>query len=142
MAARKKDPAALTKKETDEFRSALEAQQKELYDKSRELLHQNQNPDAHEASGDEVDLATGEYEQAFEYRLRDREKFLIKKIGKALKRIDDGIYNECEECSAPIGKARLKARPVATLCIECKEEQELEEKGYQKRRAYNLDYDL
>lgn len=142
MAARTKDPTELTKKETEEFRAMLEAQQKELYDKSRDLLHQNQNPDSHEASGDEVDLATGEYEQAFEYRLRDREKFLIKKIAKALKRIDEGIYNECEECGGPIGKARLKARPVATLCIECKEEQEAEEKNYQKRRSYNLDYEL
>lgn len=142
MAASTKDPTLLSKKDVKDFRRLLEAQQKELYEKSRELLHQNQNPDAHEATGDEVDQATGEYEQAFEYRLRDREKFLIKKITKALKRIDEGSYNECEECSAPIGKARLKARLVATLCIECKEEQELEEKGYQKRRSYNLDYEL
>jgi DnaK suppressor protein len=142
MAAAEKDPTKLSKKEIEEFRELLGTQQKELYDKSRQLLHQNQDPDNYESSGDEVDLATGEYEQAFEYRLRDREKFLLKKIGKALQRLDDGVYNECEECGGPIGVPRLKARPVATLCIECKEEQEQEEKGYQKRRSYNVDYDL
>lgn len=83
---------------------------------------------------DEVDLATAEYDQAFEFRIRDRERMLLRKVEKALNRIDEGEYDECEECNAYIGYKRLAARPEATLCIECKEEQERVERNYSKRR--------
>ncbi len=82
-------------------------------------------------------MATAEYEQSFEYRLRDREKFLLRKVDKALRRIENGEYDECESCGETISKKRLLARPEATLCIVCKEEQEQLEKGYLKRREMN-----
>lgn len=143
MATKRKDPTKLSKKDIEAFKAMLVEQRKELLQQARDTLALTQNDDDPLLqSGDEVDQSTAEYEQAFEYRLRDREKFLLKKIGKALGRIEEGEYNECEECSGPIGKARLKARPVATLCIECKEEQERDEKKYQKRRAYKLDFEF
>jgi DnaK suppressor protein len=140
-AGKKKDPTRLPKKDLNRFRKVLEAQKKELLDHAREMLHVT-HEDHLEQSGDEVDQSTAEYDQAFEYRLRDREKFLLKKIVKALGRIDEGTYNECEECGGTIGTKRLEARIVATLCIECKEEQEQDEKRYQKRRAYKLDFEF
>ena len=91
---------------------------------------------------DEVDLASAEYEAAFENRLRDREKFLIRKIEKALVRIDEGEYDECESCGEYIAFKRLKARPETTYCIVCKEEQEKVEKQFQKKRLQRLNYDL
>ena len=91
---------------------------------------------------DEVDLASAEYEAAFENRLRDREKFLIRTIETALRRIEDGEYDECESCGVYISFKRLKARPETTYCIVCKEEQEKVEKMYQKKRLQRLNYDL
>jgi len=91
---------------------------------------------------DEVDLASAEYEAAFENRLRDREKFLIRKIETALRRLEDGEYDECESCGEYISFKRLKARPETTYCIVCKEEQEKVEKMYQKKRLQRLNYDL
>jgi len=91
---------------------------------------------------DEVDLASAEYEAAFENRLRDREKFLIRKIETALRRMEDGEYDECESCGEYISFKRLKARPETTYCIVCKEEQEKVEKMYQKKRLQRLNYDL
>ena len=91
---------------------------------------------------DEVDLASAEYEAAFENRLRDREKFLIRKIETALRRMDEGEYDECESCGEYISFKRLKARPETTYCIVCKEEQEKVEKMYQKKRLQRLNYDL
>ncbi len=38
--------------------------------------------------------------------------------------MDDGVYGVCEECGEDIGVARLKARPVTTLCVSCKARQE------------------
>jgi DnaK suppressor protein len=66
-------------------------------------------------------------------RIRDRERKLIFKIQEALTRIDEGTFGICEECGEEIGIERLKARPVTTLCIECKSSQEVEEK--KARRA-------
>ena len=139
---KKKDPTDSSAKELKELKGQLEDMRSELIVHARETLAANQEEMGVTVMGDEVDQSTAEYEQAFEYRLRDREKFLLKKIRKALGRLEEGIYNLCEACDGPIGLARLKARPVATLCIECKEEQERDEKNYQKRRAYNLDFEF
>ena len=76
---------------------------------------------------DPADRANYEFERNTTLRIRDRERKLIKKIREAIQRVDDGTYNECEECSEPIGKMRLDARPVTTLCIECKQAQEQKE---------------
>ncbi|MGZ8288756.1 MAG: TraR/DksA family transcriptional regulator [Telluria sp.] len=40
-------------------------------------------------------------------------------VRRALAKIDEGSYGECEECGNPIGYSRLQARPEARLCIAC-----------------------
>ena len=87
----------------------------------------NPNPDH---LNDEVDVATEESHQTLSLRLRDREAMLLNKVEKTLNRIDDEEFGYCDTCGADIGLKRLLARPVATLCINCKEEQEKVEKGY------------
>ncbi len=82
---------------------------------------------------DPSDRALLEGNRNLTLRIRDRERKLISKIDEALMRIDDGSYGKCEECGNEIGFARLKARPVTTLCIECKSSQEAEE----RRRKYS-----
>ena len=54
--------------------------------------------------------------------------FAISKIDEALLRMEDGTYGVCEECGDDIGVDRLKARPVTTLCVRCKSEQEAAER--------------
>lgn len=73
------------------------------------------------------DQASAEMDQNFLLRLKDRERKLIKKIDEALNRIAAGEYGICERCGQEIPYPRLKARPVTTLCIECKTQQEQEE---------------
>lgn len=77
---------------------------------------------------DPTDRATQESDRNFELRIRDRERRLINKIKDALDRIDNGEFGICEECGEEISEARLKARPVTTLCINCKMEEEEKEK--------------
>ncbi|MDP3297197.1 MAG: RNA polymerase-binding protein DksA [Thermodesulfovibrionia bacterium] len=74
------------------------------------------------------DQATAETDRNFMLRLRDRERLLLKKIDEAVEKIDNGTFGICEECGNRIGIKRLEARPVTTLCIECKTRQEEEEK--------------
>ncbi|MCK4468745.1 MAG: TraR/DksA C4-type zinc finger protein, partial [Desulfobacterales bacterium] len=54
---------------------------------------------------------------------------LIKKIKKALERIDNDTFGICEKCDGDISIKRLKARPVTTQCIECKTKEEALEKA-------------
>ncbi len=77
---------------------------------------------------DPTDRATLESERNFTLRIRDRERRLIVKIKEALSRIETGTFGICEECGEDISEQRLKARPVTTLCINCKKSQENEEK--------------
>ena len=74
------------------------------------------------------DQATAEVDSNFELRLKEREQKLLKKIDEALERIATNTYGICERCGEEIPYKRLKARPVTTLCIECKSQQEAEEK--------------
>ena len=77
---------------------------------------------------DPTDRASMESERNFELRIRDRERKLIAKIREALERLENGTFGICEECGEDISEERLKARPVTTLCIECKKKQENEER--------------
>jgi DnaK suppressor protein len=77
---------------------------------------------------DPNDRASLESDRNFELRIRDRERKLIMKMQEAIKRIDDGIFGICEVCGGPISDKRLMARPVTTLCIDCKTKQEKLEK--------------
>ena len=78
---------------------------------------------------DPTDRATLEADRNFMLRIRDRENKLIKKIRKALERIEEGTFGVCESCGEEIGMERLKARPVTTQCIECKTKEEAMEKA-------------
>ncbi len=77
---------------------------------------------------DPNDRASLESDRNFELRIRDRERKLILKMQEAIKRMDDGVFGICEVCNGPISEKRLMARPVTTLCINCKMKQEKMEK--------------
>jgi len=76
---------------------------------------------------DEVDQASIDAEQAMRMRLVNRETLYIKKVDEALRRIEEGTFGECDSCGDDIELRRLQARPTATLCVGCKEEQERRE---------------
>lgn len=77
---------------------------------------------------DPVDRATQEEEFSLELRARDRERRLIKKISKTLKKIEEDDFGFCDSCGIEIGIRRLEARPTADLCIDCKTLAEIKEK--------------
>jgi len=118
----------LNKKELKKFQELLEEKRRTVLDRAREMLSvENMALDTNDLP-DEMDLASSEYLQSFEFRLRGREKSLLSKLDLALKKIEDGTFGICEICEEPIGKKRLEARPETTLCIKCKEDQEREER--------------
>ena len=120
---------ALSKAQTEHFQELLGEKRDRLLAEAKRTLDQDMVIEADERM-DEVDQASSEYMQAFSFRLRGRERFLMNKIEHALKKISEGEYGLCEECEEQISLKRLEARPEAQLCIQCKEAQEKEEAVY------------
>ncbi len=90
---------------------------------------------------DPTDRASLESDRNFLLRIKDRERKLIQKVKEALQRIEDGTFGTCELCGKPISEKRLIARPVTTLCIQCKTEGEVQEqkerlRGTKSRSSY------
>lgn len=76
---------------------------------------------------DEADLAQSDIEQGMTMRMANRENFKVKRLYRALDKIKEGSYGECDSCGSDIGFSRLLARTIAELCIACKEEEERKE---------------
>lgn len=117
----------MRKQELTRYRRALEAQLSEL---SQHGVSTVQGMvEGGEELPDPNDRASRESEIESELRMRDRERKLIPKIRQALARIDAGTFGRCVSCGQPIAAARLRARPVTDLCIDCKRESELRERA-------------
>ena len=111
------------------FRQLLMQRRQDLTEGATDTVSEMTDED--DTFPDPNDRATLESDRNFTLRIRDRERKLIVKIDKALQRITDGEFGICEECGEEIGVERLKVRPVTTLCIACKQEQEIQEKARQ-----------
>jgi DnaK suppressor protein len=113
----------MRKRETERYRSLLEAQLSTLVGEGEKAVHQMVGD-----GGDEIpdpnDRATVEESRNWSLRLRDRDRKLIGKVQQALERLEAGTFGKCTACGRPISSARLKARPVTDLCIDCKTEAE------------------
>jgi DnaK suppressor protein len=116
----------LSEKEKAQIRSVLEDEQKRLARTSQNALSYSMNHERN-IGRDSIDESMEEEIFSTEMRLHDREKFLLGKINKQLTRLAANEIDVCEECGEPISFRRLMARPVTTLCIDCKEQSEREE---------------
>ena len=116
----------LSPKEKAQIRTVLEEEQKRLARKSENALNYSMNHERN-IGRDSIDESMEEEIFSTEMRLHDREKFLLGKIAKQLARLDANEIDVCDECGESISFRRLMARPVTTLCIDCKEQAEREE---------------
>lgn len=111
----------------DEIRRMLEQQRDEILATNEEIIASGKMGTDGTNFPDMSDQATAEQDQNLNIRMRSREQKLLVKIEETLERIAAGDYGICQECEEPIQYERLKARPVTTLCIDCKTEQEAQE---------------
>ena len=110
----------LTPTQSDELKQRLQAEHARLAENAQQAIGFTMDRDRDRIGRDSMDESTEEELYSTQLRLHDRENFLLAKIQDALKRLEAGEIDECEECSEPIGFRRLMARPVTTLCFECK----------------------
>ena len=109
------------------FKEILTNQLEELLNRSDSTVSGMTAPK--ENLPDPTDRASFESDRDLILRIRDRESKLIKKIKLALDRIEDNTFGVCENCGEDISIARLQARPVTTLCIDCKTKEEAAERA-------------
>ncbi len=113
----------MNKRDLQRFKKLLLEQRDQLVGNQRKALGGDIHLDPDDFP-DEIDTASSEINLQFTGRLREREQGLLAKIDTALQKMDNGNFGECVNCGEDIGVKRLRARPVAELCIDCKAEQE------------------
>jgi DnaK suppressor protein len=114
----------LTAQQADALRERLQADLNRLGNQAHSALEFTMDRDRDRIGRDSMDESTEEEIYSTQLRLHDRETFLLTKVKEAIERLEAGKLDECEECSEPIGFKRLMARPVTTLCFECKSARE------------------
>ena len=113
----------MRKRDLESFKKLLLEQRDELRGNAKKTRSEDIHVDPDDFP-DEIDIASSEVNLQFAGRLREREHGLLGKIEAALVKIETGEFGECVSCGEQIGVARLRARPVAERCIDCKSEQE------------------
>jgi RNA polymerase-binding transcription factor DksA len=103
-------------KELDRLRSELAVVEQEM-----DALIQESGEGA---GDDQADAGTKTFEREHEMSLVINARDMVLQTERALERIENKTYGNCEECGSPIGKARLQVFPRATLCMLCKQKEE------------------
>ena len=118
----------LNQKEKAQIRAVLAEELRRLSKKAESALSYSMNHERN-IGRDSIDESMEEELFSTEMRLHDREKFLLGKINKQIARLSTGEIDVCDDCGETISFRRLLARPVTTLCIDCKEQSEREEQA-------------
>jgi DnaK suppressor protein len=113
----------LSNTEKEQLRDVLEAARKRLAKVGQSALNYSMNHERN-IGRDSIDESMEEELFSTEMRLHDREKYLLGKVDKQLARLREDTIDVCEDCGEKIAFKRLLARPVTTLCIDCKEQNE------------------
>jgi DnaK suppressor protein len=116
----------LTNAEKEQLKGVLETARKRLAKVGERALNYSMNHERN-IGRDSIDESMEEEIFSTEMRLHDREKYLLGKVDKQIVRLKDDSIDVCEDCGEKIAFKRLMARPVTTLCIDCKEQNEREE---------------
>jgi RNA polymerase-binding protein DksA len=116
----------MTKNQLEKYRDALLALRSRLKGDVSHLTSEALRKDSGEAGGNlsntpihMADLGSDAFEQEFTLSLLENEEQTLEQIAAALKRIDQGSFGRCEECTGPIPSARLQALPFTRHCVEC-----------------------
>jgi RNA polymerase-binding transcription factor len=118
------EKTAVSKKELDDLRERLLAEQAELQEQlttiEEQSFAQSQSDLSGEVAFDEenADAGTFTFERERDLSIENNVRDLLRKIERSLARMDEGTYGICSRCGKPIEKARLKALPYVDLCIK------------------------
>jgi DnaK suppressor protein len=127
----------LNPKEIEQIEKRLKDAERKLTFNAQQSLQLSRDRAA-DTGRDSLDQSTTEEMLSTDLRLRDRENKLLSKIRGAIVRLKEETIDQCEDCGEGIGFKRLMARPVTTLCIDCKERREEREKLEQAEEVFDF----
>ncbi|MBO9668004.1 MAG: TraR/DksA family transcriptional regulator [Bdellovibrio sp.] len=111
----------LNNNDLENLKESLLFQKSSILNKSHEFKAEQSSISG---NGDEAEVASQDVANNISIHLHERDRTALYAIERALGKISDGTYGQCEACGELIGARRLQARPFTALCIECMEEQE------------------
>lgn len=121
----------MDKQELSKYKALLNIQREKLEKGldhiEKDMLNKSQRDSSGDLSGYSfhmADQATDNFDTEFTFDLASNEQKFLNEIDAALKRIDEGVFGDCEQCQKPIAIKRLKAIPYARSCIKCQEAME------------------
>ncbi len=103
----------------DLIRKSLLLQKSEILNRDSEFKQAQESISRY---SDEADQTAQELQNNVSIQLHERERKSLLLIEKTLSKFNEGTYGLCESCGDEIGLNRLRARPLAALCIACMEE--------------------
>jgi len=116
------------------LKGMLESRRREIHAKLRSLREQipADAPDVRDAEEQSVD----DFVQEVDLALMQMKSDTLKKIDRAIQRLEEGTYGRCQECEVDIAAARLRALPFAALCRDCQEEAESRVRAAREAKAF------
>lgn len=126
MNSAENDSSVLQNDELEFIRKSLLIQKSEILNKHQEFKIQQTSS---AKAADEVDAVVQNLQDNLNIQLHERDHVSLILIDKALAKFATGTYGQCESCEEMIDLRRLKARPLATLCISCMEDNEKDSKS-------------
>lgn len=120
----------MNKKELARFRKLIQAERERVRRNIGVIEEEISDRTSNKASGNQgysnhmADIGSDAIEQEQAFLHASQETEYLTQLDEALKRVDDGTYGECEECSGTIPLKRLEAYLAAMLCVVCKSKQE------------------
>lgn len=122
----------MNKRDLKKFEKILRMMRDEVLTEVSQIHKENLGRNLREESGElsgysthMADMAGDEAELAMNLRILATEQDILDELDDALNRIEQGTYGVCESCGGKIAKARLTAKPFASLCISCRQRQEM-----------------
>lgn len=122
----KKKPPVKLSAEMITFRQQLVEEQARLEAELEEIESRTSRLDETERASEmshyddlPADLASETFEREKDLAIGESVHHLLLRVMSAIEKVDRGTYGLCDGCSKPIKKARLKAMPFATMCLDC-----------------------
>lgn len=106
------------------MKQTLVARRSAILNKSLEFTREQRREEIAFSRADETEIASLDTNLTLSYQIHERDRTILLQIDRALSKILEGNYGNCEDCNGEISSKRLEARPFAIYCIECQEERE------------------
>ncbi|MNJ91104.1 RNA polymerase-binding transcription factor DksA [compost metagenome] len=118
----------LSQNDLNTLKESLLFQKSSILNKTHEFKAEQSNTST---VADEAEAASLDVSNTISIHLHERDRTALYAIERALGKISDGTYGQCEACSELINARRLQARPFTALCIDCMEDQESQSPQFQ-----------